>query len=179
MTAYCREVCHKLECCPYLFGPVWVGAECPSACQTRPKHEFQLEPPSRASKNKGRKLKKRAKKAEVAEIGAGRGADESSSDEETSATPSCATTREPSRETSPDRGEAELGDIDGLPPSKRRRISEILSDRGEETQQLKACILLKKEFEQLLASLLLCCLYILFIPIYFVISPTIVLVYYA
>ena len=62
VTDYCREVCQKLECCPYLFGPVKVGGECPSACQTRPKHEFLLEPP-KSGKQKGRKLKRRWKKA--------------------------------------------------------------------------------------------------------------------
>ena len=44
VALFCREVCQKLECCPYLFGPQLVGAECPSACITRPKHEFLLEP---------------------------------------------------------------------------------------------------------------------------------------
>ena len=50
-----REVCQKLECCPYLFGPVRVGGECPSACQTRPKHQFLLET-SKYYKHKGMKI---------------------------------------------------------------------------------------------------------------------------
>ena len=114
VSAYCREVCQKLECCPYLFGPIRVGGECPSACQTRPKHEFLLEPP----RTKGRKGRKRSKKAEEGPEAGGleEGRGEESSSEDTSATPSCATTREPSRETSPDR--------DGPPPLKRRRLSD-------------------------------------------------------
>ena len=112
VSGFCREICQKLECCPYLFGPVHVGGECPSACQSRPKHEFQLD---RSRGSKRRKGKRKLKRAEETETnGADENRDESSSDD-TSATPSCATTREPSRETSPER--------DALTPLKKPRIS--------------------------------------------------------
>jgi len=40
VAPFCREVCQKLSCCPYLFGPQLVGEECPSACNSRPKSDF-------------------------------------------------------------------------------------------------------------------------------------------
>jgi hypothetical protein len=118
VTEFCREVCQKLECCPYLFGPVRVGGECPSACQTRPKHEFLLE--TSRSKNKGRRGggKKRHRKPEEQNGGEDKnGGEDSSSDETESATPSCSNTRDPSRETSPDR---ESG-----PPLKKRAVTQL------------------------------------------------------
>jgi len=113
ITEFCREVCQKLECCPYLFGPVRVGGECPSACQTRPKHQFLLET-SKSYKHKGRRGagKKRSRKMEGQSEE--KNAEDSSSDETESATPSTSNTRDASRECSPDR------DTGILPPASKK-----------------------------------------------------------
>ncbi|XP_023221648.1 scm-like with four MBT domains protein 1 [Centruroides sculpturatus] len=71
---FCRKICNKLECCPYLFGPVYVGDDCPEKCHTQTKtqyiHSFTKKqkkvgrPPllpknEDGSKGPGRKRKKR------------------------------------------------------------------------------------------------------------------------
>ncbi|GFS85109.1 scm-like with four MBT domains protein 2 [Nephila pilipes] len=37
---FCKNICKKLECCPYLFGPKHVGEICPSNCHTQTKTKF-------------------------------------------------------------------------------------------------------------------------------------------
>ncbi|GFU73929.1 scm-like with four MBT domains protein 1 [Trichonephila clavipes] len=37
---FCKNICQKLECCPYLFGPKHVGEVCPSSCHTQTKTKF-------------------------------------------------------------------------------------------------------------------------------------------
>lgn len=37
---FCRKICNKLECCPYLFGPVYVGDDCPEKCHTQTKTQY-------------------------------------------------------------------------------------------------------------------------------------------
>ncbi|GFY45916.1 scm-like with four MBT domains protein 2 [Trichonephila inaurata madagascariensis] len=37
---FCKNICQKLECCPYLFGPKRVGEVCPSSCHTQTKTKF-------------------------------------------------------------------------------------------------------------------------------------------
>ncbi|KAF8767845.1 Scm-like with four MBT domains protein 2 [Argiope bruennichi] len=37
---FCKNICQKLECCPYLFGPKHVGETCPSNCHTQTKTKF-------------------------------------------------------------------------------------------------------------------------------------------
>ena len=137
VPGFCREICQKLECCPYLFGPVNVGGECPSACQSRPKHEFQIDRSRGSKRRKGKRKWKRAGEADT--NGTEENRDESSSDD-TSATPSYATTREPSRETSPDR--------DALTPLKRQRFC----DENGTSLQLKVKPTLREmeEMEELI-----------------------------
>ncbi|KAG8186556.1 hypothetical protein JTE90_020859 [Oedothorax gibbosus] len=37
---FCKNICLKLECCPYLFGPKHVGETCPNDCHTQTKTKF-------------------------------------------------------------------------------------------------------------------------------------------
>jgi len=71
VAGFCREVCQKLSCCPYLFGPQLVGSECPSACNTRPKSDFHQADGDSSNKfvRRGRKGKKKQKVAKEEETG--------------------------------------------------------------------------------------------------------------
>jgi len=106
VAGFCREVCQKLSCCPYLFGPQLVGEECPSACNTRPKSHFQVEGEQQVrNTRKGRRGRKRPKTGgEREEGGGGVGGDSSDS---ASSSPSCSTvvTSNTTRDNSPELGE--------------------------------------------------------------------------
>ena len=112
VSGFCREVCQKLSCCPYLFGPQLVGAECPSACNSRPKSDFQAEgeagPRVARRGRRGRKRQKVAntgdKEADVAAGGERDGGE--SSGESGSSSPSCSTTvtTNTTRDNSPEPG---------------------------------------------------------------------------
>jgi len=131
VTAFCREVCQKLSCCPYLFGPQLVGEECPSACNSRPKSHFQLEG-EQAGRNsrRGRKGRKRPKvigEREESAVGDNNTAAGDSSDS-ASSSPSCSTTvtSNTTRDNSPELSEGgkrkygpkNWGEL--LPPSEIR-----------------------------------------------------------
>lgn len=129
VPAFCREVCQKLSCCPYLFGPQLVGEECPSACNSRPKSHFQVEGEQAGGRNsrRGRKGRKRAKVAEESATGGDNVAGGESS-ESASSSPSCSTTvtSNTTRDNSPELGEGgkrkygpkNWGEL--LPPSEIR-----------------------------------------------------------
>ena len=133
VAGFCREVCQKLACCPYLFGPQLVGSECPSACNSRPKSDFQAEGEQGARPSKrGRRGRKRQRvvntgdKEEGVEerVESDRGSDSGSS------SPSCSTTvtTNTTRDNSPDPGDSGTGGTkrkygpknwgDILPPSE-------------------------------------------------------------
>lgn len=40
LEEFCRMICKKLDCCPYLFGPFQVGEECPEKCHNLTKTKF-------------------------------------------------------------------------------------------------------------------------------------------
>ncbi|XP_066283579.1 scm-like with four MBT domains protein 1 isoform X2 [Branchiostoma lanceolatum] len=40
VDGYCKEICHKLECCPNLFGPLEVTRECPENCSILTKTKY-------------------------------------------------------------------------------------------------------------------------------------------
>ncbi|XP_078597894.1 scm-like with four MBT domains protein 1 isoform X3 [Branchiostoma floridae x Branchiostoma japonicum] len=40
VDSYCKEICHKLECCPNLFGPLEVTEECPENCSILTKTKY-------------------------------------------------------------------------------------------------------------------------------------------
>ncbi|XP_019626282.1 PREDICTED: scm-like with four MBT domains protein 1 [Branchiostoma belcheri] len=40
VESYCKEICHKLECCPNLFGPLEVTEECPENCSILTKTKY-------------------------------------------------------------------------------------------------------------------------------------------
>ena len=62
VPGFCKEVCQKLACCPYLFGPLRVGEDCPTACTTRPKSHFSAEGEAdRRLGRRGRRGRKRVK----------------------------------------------------------------------------------------------------------------------
>ena len=120
VAGFCREVCQKLSCCPYLFGPQRVGEECPSACNSRPKSHFQSEGDQLLKvTRKGRRGRKRQKVA--VSVTAEEAGGESSAGESGTSSPSCSTVTT-TRDNSPDTGEANKrknknwGDI--LPPSE-------------------------------------------------------------
>ncbi|XP_014680225.1 PREDICTED: scm-like with four MBT domains protein 1 [Priapulus caudatus] len=50
---FCRQVCIRLECCPYLFGPDFVNNNCPENCSqlTKTKYTYYY---ARRSKRPGR-----------------------------------------------------------------------------------------------------------------------------
>lgn len=132
VTAFCREVCQKLSCCPYLFGPQLVGEECPSACNSRPKSHFQVEGESGGrSSRRGKRGRKRPKVVggeredsvvEESSVVAGDSSDSGSS------SPNCSTivTTNTTRDNSPEVGEGgkrrygpkNWGEL--LPPSEIR-----------------------------------------------------------
>ena len=127
VAGFCREVCQKLSCCPYLFGPQRVGEECPSACNSRPKSDFQAEGET-AFKivRRGRRGRKRQKVVVSSEKGDG-GGGESSNAESGTSSPSCSNTvtTNTTRDNSPDQTEGSAkrknknwGDI--LPPSEMK-----------------------------------------------------------
>ena len=106
VAGFCREVCQKLSCCPYLFGPQLVGEECPSACNTRPKSHFQVEGEQQVrNTRKGRRGRKRPKTGGEREEGGGGGGGDSS--DSASSSPSCSTvvTSNTTRDNSPELGE--------------------------------------------------------------------------
>lgn len=37
---FCKDVCRKLQVCPYMFGPIAVGEKCPENCHTLSKTRF-------------------------------------------------------------------------------------------------------------------------------------------
>merc|ERR1712025_1360691 len=106
VAGFCREVCQKLSCCPYLFGPQLVGEECPSACNTRPKSHFQVEGEQQVrNTRKGRRGRKRPKTGGEREEGGGGGGGDSS--DSASSSPFCSTvvTSNTTRDNSPELGE--------------------------------------------------------------------------
>ena len=133
VAGFCREVCQKLSCCPYLFGPQLVGSECPSACTSRPKSDFQADGDQSVKiPRRGRKGRKRQKvaAADKENIAVTKDENEEDNEEESgSSSPSCSTTvtTNTTRDNSPDPndqtggnkrryGPKNWGDI--LPPSE-------------------------------------------------------------
>ena len=110
VPGFCREVCQKLECCPYLFGPQLVTDVCPSACNSRPKSEFLTE--DGRTRPRGRRGRKRRKPQESRLLPA---EEKDSDDSEDTGSPSLSrqnsVTRDNSRENTPE---------DGGPPLKKR-----------------------------------------------------------
>ena len=113
VPGFCREVCQKLACCPYLFGPQLVGSECPSACNTRPKSDFSADGDQGPRPGKrGRRGRKRQKVAPTGEKEEAAGTeDRGESDrgsDSGSSSPSCSTTvtTNTTRDNSPDTGDA-------------------------------------------------------------------------
>jgi len=106
VAGFCREVCQKLSCCPYLFGPQLVGLECPSACNTRPKSDFHQVDGDSSNKivrrgRKGRKKQKVAKEEEPEnekEVDPGNGGNGSGSESESESSP---VTNNTTRDNSP------------------------------------------------------------------------------
>ena len=102
VAAFCREVCQKLSCCPYLFGPQLVGEECPSACSSRPKSDFHnVDGDGRRRGVRGRKKGRTGEGASTPGAGAQSGQSSSSSSPSVSPTPSAAVTTCTTRENSP------------------------------------------------------------------------------
>lgn len=50
---FCRKICIKLECCPYLFGPKYVGDSCPDHCSKLTKTKY-TNPYGKKKKKVGR-----------------------------------------------------------------------------------------------------------------------------
>jgi len=144
VAGFCREVCQKLSCCPYLFGPQLVGEDCPSACNTRPRSHFQTEG-EQGGRNirKGRKGRKRPKIVGEREEGGG-----AESSESASSSPSCSTTvtSNTTREPSPELGEGgkrrygpkNWGEL--LPPSEIRTRGLSLRPSKKDVEMLEKLI---------------------------------------
>ena len=135
VTGFCREVCQKLACCPYLFGPQLVGSECPSACNSRPKSDFSADGEQGARPGKrGRRGRKRQKVAHTGDkedaVVAEERAESDRASDSGSSSPSCSTTvtTNTTRDNSPDTGDTSTGGVkrrygpknwgDILPPSE-------------------------------------------------------------
>lgn len=135
VTGFCREVCQKLACCPYLFGPQLVGSECPSACNSRPKSDFSADGEQGARPGKrGRRGRKRQKVAHTGDkedaVVAEERAESDRATDSGSSSPSCSTTvtTNTTRDNSPDTGDTSTGGVkrrygpknwgDILPPSE-------------------------------------------------------------
>jgi len=42
MEEFCRNVCIKLECCPYIISPLHVADYCPENCQQMTKTKYSM-----------------------------------------------------------------------------------------------------------------------------------------
>uniref|UniRef100_T1J4G1 SAM domain-containing protein n=1 Tax=Strigamia maritima TaxID=126957 RepID=T1J4G1_STRMM len=51
---FCRDICLKLDCCPYLFGPKHVGDDCPHNCSLLTKARYASRTYSRRKRRLGR-----------------------------------------------------------------------------------------------------------------------------
>ena len=135
VTAFCREVCQKLSCCPYLFGPQLVGEECPSACNSRPKSDFHaVEGDGRARRGtkRGRRRGRGAGEG-TATPGAvvGSGQSSSCSSPSGSPTPSAPVTTCPTRESSPN-----SRNLVSAPSSTEvEHLQKILAERCQEQEE--------------------------------------------
>ncbi|XP_013794742.1 scm-like with four MBT domains protein 1 [Limulus polyphemus] len=65
---FCKKICKQLECCPYLFGPKYVGDDCPERCfsltktkyvQNMLKKKISQTPPSAGVYRRGKGKKRR------------------------------------------------------------------------------------------------------------------------
>jgi len=135
VAPFCREVCQKLSCCPYLFGPQLVGEECPSACNSRPKSDFH------AASGDGR-LRRGAKRGRR-----GRGpveatgqqtpgaASSSGSSPSASPTPSTTVTTCTTRESSPCPGTLASTPTSGQVETLQRILAERCQEEEEEEER--------------------------------------------
>ena len=120
VAPFCREVCQKLSCCPYLFGPQLVGDECPSACNSRPKSDFHVSSVDNSDQRNRRGTKRGRRKGKTnTDIGGGQqtpsgtgGApsptSSAASSPSASPTPSAAVTTCTTRESSPSNTDRQL-----------------------------------------------------------------------
>ena len=148
VVPFCREVCQKLSCCPYLFGPQLVGEECPSACNSRPKSDFHVVATESGDHKNRRGTKRGRRKGKVgADVGVGQqtpsgtgGAPSPSSSAgsspSASPTPSTAVTTCTTRESSPcaDRqlaGQPSDTEVEAL----QRILAEKCQDKMEEDEE--------------------------------------------
>jgi len=148
VVPFCREVCQKLSCCPYLFGPQLVGEECPSACNSRPKSDFHVATTESGDQRNRRGTKRGRRKGKVGtDIAGGQqtpsgtgGAPSPSSSAgsspSASPTPSTAVTTCTTRESSPcaDRqlaGQPSDTEVEAL----QRILAEKCQDKMEEDEE--------------------------------------------
>merc|ERR1719350_2519904 len=120
VAPFCREVCQKLSCCPYLFGPQLVGDECPSACNSRPKSDFHISSVDNSDQRNRRGTKRGRRKGKTnTDTGGGQqtpsgtgGApsptSSAASSPSASPTPSAAVTTCTTRESSPSNTDRQL-----------------------------------------------------------------------
>lgn len=148
VVPFCREVCQKLSCCPYLFGPQLVGEECPSACNSRPKSDFHIATTESGDQRNRRGTKRGRRKGKVgADVGGGQqtpsgtgGAPSPSSSPgsspSASPTPSTAVTTCTTRESSPCAGRQLAGQpSDTEVEALQRILAEKCQDEMEEDEE--------------------------------------------
>ena len=147
VVPFCREVCQKLSCCPYLFGPQLVGEECPSACNSRPKSDFHVAATDNGDQRNRRGIKRGRRKGKVGADAGGQqtpsgtgGASSPSSSvgssPSASPTPSTAVTTCTTRESSPCAGRQLTGQpSDTEVEALQRILAEKCQDEIEEDDE--------------------------------------------
>ena len=148
IVPFCREVCQKLSCCPYLFGPQLVGEECPSACNSRPKSDFHVVATESGDQRNRRGTKRGRRKGKVGggqqtPSGTGGAPSPSSSpgsSPSASPTPSTAVTTCTTRESSPCAGRQLAGqpshtEVEALQRILAEKCQDEMEEDEEETRE--------------------------------------------
>ena len=148
VVPFCREVCQKLSCCPYLFGPQLVGEECPSACNSRPKSDFHVVSTESRDQRNRRGTKRGRRKGKVGADasggqqtpsgtgGAPSPSSSAGSSPSASPTPSTAVTTCTTRESSPIAGRQLAGQpSDTEVEALQRILAEKCQDEMEEDEE--------------------------------------------
>ena len=149
VAPFCREVCQKLSCCPYLFGPQLVGDECPSACNSRPKSDFHVSSVDNSDQRNRRGTKRGRRKGKTnTDTGGGQqtpsgtgGApsptSSAASSPSASPTPSAAVTTCTTRESSPSNPDRQLAGkpSDTEVEALQRILAQKCQDGGDEDDE--------------------------------------------
>ena len=128
------QVCQKLSCCPYLFGPQLVGLECPSACSSRPKSDFHAASGDQRLR-RGGKRGRRGRQVEAAGQQTPGAASSSGSSPSASPTPSATVTTCTTRESSPCPGTLASTPTSGQVETLERILAERCQEEEEEEEE--------------------------------------------